>query len=81
MRTSERPGVPVSESGSSLFADLKRMAMRQRRAAEVNGNEIIQETVRGRVEVQRAGRAGHGSDPVRAQCDEAYKSTEYPKER
>lgn len=34
---SERPGVPVSESGPSLFKDLKRMAMKQRRATELNG--------------------------------------------
>lgn len=30
-------GAPVSESGPSLFSDLKRMALRQRRAAEKNG--------------------------------------------
>jgi len=34
---SKPPGAPVSESGPSLFADLKRMAMRQRRAAAENG--------------------------------------------
>lgn len=34
---SKPAGAPVSESGPSLFADLKRMAMKQRRAATVNG--------------------------------------------
>ena len=34
---SKAAGAPVSESGPSLFSDLKRMALRQRRAAERNG--------------------------------------------
>lgn len=34
---SKPAGAPVSESGPSLFSDLKRMAQRQRRATEKNG--------------------------------------------
>lgn len=35
--SSKPPGAPVSESGPSLFSDLKRMAMKQRHAAAANG--------------------------------------------